>query len=117
MTTRRQLMLAGALWASAPGVIAQSRKVKIGMLSARPLSESFYAANVVRRLGELGYREGSGMTLEFRSAPTLNHYEKFGREISEHKCDLLFAVGPEYAARALRDAAPGTPLVFIAVDY
>src|SRR2546421_10462772 len=117
MTTRRQFMVAGALWTCAAGAMAQSRKVKVGMLSARPLSESFYASAVVRRLGELGYREGSGMTLEFRSAPSLDDYAKFAREISQLKCDLVFAVGPEYAARALRDTSPGTPLVFIAVDY
>src|SRR5438105_3812113 len=117
MTNRRQFMVAGALLACGRGVMAQSRVVKVGMLSARPLSESFYAAGVVRRLAELGYREGSGMTLEFRSAPSLDHYAKFAREISELKCDLVFAVGPEYAARALRDASPRTPLVFVAVDY
>ena len=67
LTTRRKFLLVGAVGAIAPArVIAQARPVKIGMLSPRPLSESVYAPGVVRRLAELGYRQGGSMTLEFR---------------------------------------------------
>ena len=58
---RRQVLLAGFAVVLPGGVVAPARPVKVGMLSPRPLAESFYAPTVVQRLGELGYREGSGM--------------------------------------------------------
>jgi len=97
---------------------AQTRPARICMLSARSLAESFYAAGVVRRLEELGYRPGTSMTLEFRSAEGLvSQFPVLARELGGLKCDVQFAVGPEHAAKHLRDASPGTPLVFLAVDY
>ena len=88
------------------------------MLSARSLSESFFAAAVVRRLGELGYRTGSAMTLEFRSAEGIQgQFPVLARELSGLKCNLNFAIGPEHAAKHLREASAATPLVFLAVDY
>ena len=118
MATRRQFLSATAYGALASfAAFAQSRPVRVGMLSARPLSESFFAANVVTRLGELGWRQGRGMTLEFRSAPALEDYAKRARELADLGCDLLFAIGPEHAARYFRGITRSTPVVFLAVDY
>ena len=116
---RREFLLAGALSAIAPAsALAQARPVKIGMLSARSLKESTYAGGVVRRLAELGYREGAGMVLEFRSAESFaERYPKFARELIDLKCDLIFAIGPELPARALQDARAPMPIVFFAIDY
>jgi ABC-type uncharacterized transport system substrate-binding protein len=97
---------------------AQTRPTRICMLSALSLAESFFAAGVVRRLEELGYRAGSSMTLEFRSAQgVVSQFPVLARELGGLKCDVKFAVGPEHAAKHLRDASTGTPLVFLAVDY
>jgi putative ABC transport system substrate-binding protein len=118
MTTRRQLLLASAVSAIAPEVaFAQARPVKVGMLSSRALNESFFASGVVRRLAELGYRQDAGMVLEFRSPSALDQYPKLAAELAALRCDLIFAVGSEYAPRAFRDAASRAPLVFLAVDY
>jgi len=117
MATRRQILLAGALGALAPRAFAQSRQVKIGMLSARPLNESFYASRVVRRLAELGYREGAGMKLEFRSPSSFEEYPRLARDLGAQKCDLMLAIGTEYAAKYFREFAAATPAVFLAVDY
>jgi putative ABC transport system substrate-binding protein len=119
MTSRRQFVVAGALGAIAPvGAFAQARPVKIGILAPRSLAESNLTGNIVQRLAELGYRQGSEMVLEYRSAE--GHADRFGRlarELIEAKCDLIFAVGPEHAARALRDAHSTTPVVLYANDY
>ncbi len=88
------------------------------MLSARPLDVSFYAGPIVRRLGELGYREGAGMILEFRSADGFaDRYPKQARELIALKCDLIFVVGPELPVQTLRDAHSPVPVVFLAIDY
>jgi putative ABC transport system substrate-binding protein len=119
MTTRRQFLVAVSLGAIAPGTaFAQSRPVKIGMLSARPLDGSAYAGGVVRRLADLGYRSGAGAVLEFRSADGFaDRYPKHARELIGLKCDIYFAIGPELPARALQDARAPAPIVFLAVDY
>ena len=122
MTTRRQFVLAGALGAlagNAPAAFSQSRKpVKIGILGPRPLADSFYAGPVVRRLAELGYREGTGTTIEYRSSDGIaERYPKQTRELIELKCDVIVALGVEPAARALRDARASVPGIFFAVDF
>jgi len=119
MTTRRRFLLASALGAIAPAcALAQARPVRVGMLSARPLDVSFYAGPIVRRLGELGYREGAGMILEFRSADGFaDRYPKQARELIALKCDLIFVVGPELPVQTLRDAHSPVPVVFLAIDY
>ncbi|MFN2644170.1 MAG: ABC transporter substrate binding protein, partial [Burkholderiales bacterium] len=118
MKRRRFLITALALASSRAFSQTRAGPVKIGMLSARPLADSFYASDVVRRLGELGYQDGKTMTLEFRAAGgTLTEYPKLARQLAEIKCDLVFAVGPEHAAQHFRDVAPRMPVVFLAVDY
>jgi putative tryptophan/tyrosine transport system substrate-binding protein len=119
MTSRRQLVVAGAL--SALGLqkaSAQSRPIRIGVLLARPYRESFFAPSVVQRLGELGYRVGTTLVLEHRSADgDAERFAKLARDLAEAKCDLFFAIGPYHAARALQEASRNTPIVILAVDY
>ena len=114
MTTRRRLLQLGSLGILAPSLVcAQARSPRIGILSARPLAESFYAGGVVRRLEELGYR-----VYEYRSADgDIGRYTRLARELVEAKCDLMFAIGPAQTALALRDAGSRAPVVFVAVDY
>ena len=116
---RREFLLASALGAIAPAsAFAQARPARVGMLSARPLADSFYAGPIVRRLAELGYRDGAGMHLEFRSGDGIaERYPKLARELIEAKCDLIFVIGPEAPVRALQIAGAPVPIVFLAVDY
>ena len=116
---RRQLLLLGAIGAAAPALIfAQARPVRIGMLSPRPLAESSYAPGVVRRLAELGYRDGAEAVIEYRSTDGFaERYPKLARELIALQCDIVFAIGTELAARALQDARSPAPLVFVAVSY
>jgi ABC-type uncharacterized transport system substrate-binding protein len=114
MSTRRRLLQLGSLSILAPSLVcAQARSPRIGILSARPLTESFYAGGVVKRLKELGYR-----VYEYRSADgDIGRYALLARELVDAKCDLMFAIGPAQTALALQDAQSRAPVVFVAVDY
>jgi putative ABC transport system substrate-binding protein len=116
---RRVFLLAGGLaaldWRMA---LAQARPARIGMLSARPLAQSPYAAGVKKRLEELGYLRQRGAVFEFRSADgDVARYPRLARELAEAKCDVIFAVGSAHAALALRDTGSRPAIVFVAVDY
>jgi putative ABC transport system substrate-binding protein len=115
---RRRFLAGVAATLALPRALAQSRPVKIGMLGARPLNQSFYAPLVVRRLAELGYREGSTMVLEERSAGGVaERYAPLARELIEAKCELVFAIGSEHSVRALQGVRSSVPIVFLAVDF
>ena len=58
MINRRRFIQLCALGGVAPRVFAQPGKVKVGILSPRPLAVSFLTPTLLRRLAELGYRQG-----------------------------------------------------------
>jgi putative tryptophan/tyrosine transport system substrate-binding protein len=86
------------------------------MLSSLGLDKSIYARALVESLARLGYREGSGMKLEFRSLDA-QAAKDAARELVQSKCDLIFAIGGEPPARSLRDQKSDIPIVFLAADY
>jgi putative ABC transport system substrate-binding protein len=98
--------------------LAQARKPRIGMLSARPLKGSVGATALLEALSKLGYRSGTTMSLEYRSADGVeDRYPALARELMGLKCDLIFALPAEAIARALRDAGSAVPVVFLAFEY
>jgi putative tryptophan/tyrosine transport system substrate-binding protein len=119
MANRREFLHAGLVCALAPCVaFAQSRPVKVGMLHPAPLARAFYASNILRRLAELGYRQGERLILEYRSTNNLaERYAQHARELVDLKCDVIFAMGPEHSALAVRDLRSSIPIVITAVDY
>jgi putative ABC transport system substrate-binding protein len=118
---RRRRFLATLALAAAPSVLAQARKpVKIGILFPSPQSRipGTWSAALLSALEEFGYREGAGLTLEYRDwGSNVEALPKLARELIAAKCDLMFALGPELPARALQDARSPAPIVFVAVDY
>src|SRR5436190_15907329 len=117
MTTRRRFLLAGASCALATGALAQSSTPTIGFLLAVPPGTSVFAPTVVQRLAELGYRDGKGARLVYRSADGQpQRFPQLARELIDAKCDLIFAIGPEHAARALKATGTSIPVVFYAND-
>jgi putative ABC transport system substrate-binding protein len=116
---RRRFLTASVLSAIAPATLAQPRKsLRIGMLGPTALQRSVYVGALVQSLADLGYRDGAGMTLEYRASDGIaERYPKQARELIELKCDLIYALGPEAPARALQDARSPVPIVFLAVDY
>lgn len=119
MTSRRRFVIASALGAIAPvRAFAQKRPVRLGFLAPRPAAESFYTGPIIRRLSDLGYRDGAGALVEYRATGGFaERYPKMARELVNLKCDLIFAVGPEIAVRALQDAGGSIPVVFLAIDF
>src|SRR5712692_3161166 len=120
MTTRRQFLLASALGALAPAcAFGQTRPVKVCILSNRRTdARSNIGPGLFGRLAELGYRDGTTMILEFRSADgSVDRLPKLARELIDLKCDVIFAIGPEQTARALQDARASAPIVFLATVY
>lgn len=117
MTTRRQFLFAGSLGAlSVRYAGAQVRQPRVGILAPRPKTPETLMASLLERLSELGYRDGAGMLLEFRSADGVeDRYPKLARELIDAKCDLLFAFG-DLAIGAFRDARTAVPVVFISPD-
>lgn len=88
------------------------------MLLAVPPKQSVLAPVIIERLGQLGYRDGKSATLLFRSADGApDPFPQLARELIDAKCDLIFAIGPEHAAKALKAARASTPVVFFANDY
>lgn len=112
---RREFLIAGIL---APGAaLAQARAVRVGMLGPRALADSIVQPTVLRGLAELGYRDGAGMVLAYRSTDGIPaRAAGLARELIDLKCDVIFAF-TEDAIRALRDARSPTPVVFFAVDF
>jgi len=115
---RRQFVLIAACSAFAPGAVGQSRATRIGFLLAVPKGKSVLEPIVVARLNELGYRDGKTATFLYRSADGVpERFPQLARELVDEKCDLVFAIGPEHAARALKVATTTMPIVFFANDY
>jgi putative tryptophan/tyrosine transport system substrate-binding protein len=103
----------------APGVaLAQSRLPRIGVLSPILRDQSVLVPPLLQALSDLGYREGAGMVLEYRTSDSVDsRYPAIVAELIGRKCDVIFTVTSESAARALRDARSPVPVVFIATDY
>ena len=119
-TRRRKLGLALgllAVFASTPQIaFGQTPSVRIGVLA--PRQPSLYIPQVLARLGELGYVEGKNLIVDYRSADGVaERFPQLARDLIRAKCDLIFAVGPLQAARALLDAKVDVPVVVLAVDY
>lgn len=116
MNRRDTLVTLAALAAAPRTAFAQARAARIGILVGR--RNSTYLAPILKRLGELGYAEGRNLVVEYRSADgALERFPPLARELIEAKCDVIFAIGAEQAARALVDARSPIPVVIIASDY
>lgn len=118
MTTRRQVVLAFAFGALGfPVAKAQQRPPRIGILAGVPLDKSAAAPPLLKALAGHGYRDKSGMLLEYRYASDPAEYPRLAKELIAAKCDLMFALVTEPPARAFRDARTEIPVVFLAFDY
>lgn len=118
MTTRRQVLLVGAIGAmNVPCLTAQPRLPRIGILSGLPLDKSAAAPALLNALAELGYRDKAGMLLEYRHSQNPAENPALAKELIAAKCNIVFTLVSEEPARAFRDARSEIPAVFIALDY
>ncbi|MFN0164759.1 MAG: ABC transporter substrate-binding protein [Burkholderiales bacterium] len=116
MNRRKVVLALAALLTATQLAHAQQRSVRVGALVGRKIS--IFWPPIIKRLGELGYVEGKNLVLEYRSADGVSErFATLARELIDAKCDLIFAIGAEQAARALIDAKSPVPTVIIANDY
>ena len=118
MATRRQVLAALAVGAfDFPRAIGQSHGVRVGMLAGAPLDKSVLAKPLLTALAGLGYREGTGMVLEYRYSTDRSRYPALAKELIARKCDVIFSFVDEANGRAFLDARTDTPVVLLAFDY
>jgi putative ABC transport system substrate-binding protein len=118
MTDRRSLIivLAGTAFLRVTGANA-AKSFTIAYLALLPGEDRMsFMARFMRRLNELGYRDGQNLHLIYRSAdgqPEL--LPGLASELVAMKPDVLVTGFGTVAARAAKAAAAGIPVVFMAV--
>lgn len=119
LVSRRAALCAGAgalVAASSRAFAQQTKMLRLGFVGIQAPDASNYTA-LVKRMGELGYREGRNLTVDYVRAPSITGYEAAYRELAERKVDVLLAAGSEWALRAARAVAGMTPIVLLAIDF
>lgn len=120
MNRRDAVLALVALGAAAAPRIAwpQAQPARIGFLAPLPRHRMVFLPAILKRLAELGYVEGKTLVLEYRSADLVSdRFPALARELIQAKCDLIFAVGTEEAARALLESKAPVPGVILAINY
>jgi ABC-type uncharacterized transport system substrate-binding protein len=94
----------------------QTAMTRVGIVTIQSPTSAPYAA-FRQRLHELGYVEGQNLTLDFVN-PTRQSEGSAGaiQELIRRKVDIVLAIYPDTMA-AVVAAAPGKPVVMVAVDY
>lgn len=116
--TRRAALAGATALISVAGAAAQSpaKMLRVGYVTLQPRSEPHNA--FVKRMGELGYREGANFAFEFLQVRSIEEYPAGYRDVAARGCDILIASGNEAALRAAEDAAENRlPVVFFAFDF
>jgi putative tryptophan/tyrosine transport system substrate-binding protein len=111
-------LLGGALigWPLATRAQQQPKMLRVGFVGMQPRESPLYA-NFVKRMAELGYREGRNFTFDYIQTPDVEGYEGNYRELAAREVDVFLAVGNERALRAALLAAEGRPIAFLAIDF
>src|SRR5262249_45308131 len=115
--TRRAAIAGATALISVARVAAQSpaKMLRVGYVTLLPRSGQHTA--FVRRMGELGYREGVNFSYEFQHIGSVEDYPAAYRELAQRGCDILIAGGNEAAFTGAASAAGDRiPVVFFALD-
>ncbi|MBY0611439.1 MAG: ABC transporter substrate-binding protein [Beijerinckiaceae bacterium] len=99
-----------------PQCIAQQKKLRLGSASILPRTTSFIVA-FIKRLAELGYREGDNFTFDFVQVRSIAEMPAAYRAMGERGANMFLAGGNEFSLRAARSALPNAPVVIVAIDY
>jgi putative ABC transport system substrate-binding protein len=95
---------------------AQPKMLRVGFVGVQARESPLYVA-FLKRMAELGYQEGRNFTFEYIQTPNIEGYDQSYRELAARKVDVFLAVGNEPALRAVRSAAEGGSIVFLAIDF
>ena len=96
-----------------------AHRYRIGWLASSADSyKEPWALAFVQRLAQLGFVEGSNLTIERRHpGGRLERLPATSAELGKLKCDAYFGSGNEANLAALTQASRQTPIVFVAVDF
>jgi putative tryptophan/tyrosine transport system substrate-binding protein len=91
---------------------------RLGIIVAgiNPRSAPFIAA-FEQRLHELGWIEGTNLSVEFAAGETSDQLEKAAARFVEHHVDVILAAGPELGAQAASHSTQTIPIVIVALNY
>jgi len=92
------------------------KPLRVGTANVQPRTAPQWIA-FVRRMAELGYKEGENFIYDHIQIPNADAWESSYRAIVAQKPDIVLGAGPERSLQAALAAADGLPVVMIAVDY
>jgi putative ABC transport system substrate-binding protein len=119
--TRRRLIVGASLALCFPRLLSaqtSARINRVGIIVAgiNPRSAPFIAA-FEQRLRELGWIEGTNLSVEFAAGETSDQLEKAAARFVEDQVDAILAAGPELGAQAASRSTQTIPIVIVALNY
>ncbi len=114
---RRGLALCALAWPALPAAAQQpGRHYRLGWLSSTERNEP-YAVAMVQRLRELGFVEGTNLSIEFRLGPAREvDFQRMAAELGRLNCDAVFASGHQIGLRAALHGTQRIPIITVAND-
>lgn len=118
MRRRTALAIVGAAALSPRVLLAQGTPgvLRVGAANAQPRSAPQWVA-FLRRMGELGYAEGTNLVFDHLQIAGPEVWEEGYRAVVARKPDIVIATGPELSLRAALAATRDIPIVMIAIDF
>jgi putative ABC transport system substrate-binding protein len=118
---RRDFLSLGAGTAALQPIrsLAQPGKIAVigVLLTGQPRSSPAQVA-FEKRLGELGYIDGSNLEILFRSAEgRVERLPEIAAELIKQRPAVIVSVGPEATLQALHAATTTIPIVMVAIDF
>jgi putative ABC transport system substrate-binding protein len=105
-----------AAWPLAARAQQSAKVLRVGTANVQPRTAPQWMA-FVRRIADLGYREGENFVFDHIQIPNAEAWETGYREVVARKPDIILAAGPERSLKAAVAVASGLPIVTVAVDY
>jgi putative tryptophan/tyrosine transport system substrate-binding protein len=107
---------AAAAWPLAARAQKPAKMLSVGTVAGTPRSSPQWVA-FERRMGELGYQEGTNFSFDFMQAASADEYQVGYRKLAARALDVILAIGPEIALKSALAATRTLPIVMIAIDY
>ena len=120
---RRQFVALAAGLAAARFATAQSAKIlRVGSFVPERKSaiHTMLTEPFLRRMNELGYREGRNFVFDTEYVPLGSSEEAYAqayRKLAARNVDIFFAFGLEAALKAALAASTSTPIVMVAINW
>jgi putative tryptophan/tyrosine transport system substrate-binding protein len=116
---RRRTFIAGLGSAVAWPLAARAqpkKMLRIGMAALNPRDAPVFIA-FEKRMRELGYNEGSNLTVEFLTFSSPAEYLEADKELLQRHVDIIIAVGDDVALKSAMAVTSKLPIVMVAIDF